>query len=65
MAVAANLEGAVRVSFSCGEHVGFCSCATCGQWAYCHGRNAESRVCLDCFEFRHDCSFPNYRRRHR
>lgn len=63
--VAANLEGAVRVAFSCGEYAGFCACAHCGHMTYCHGTNPESRICLDCFEFVFGCTFPNFKRRHR
>jgi hypothetical protein len=61
--VAANLEGAVRVAFSCGEYAGFCGCAHCGTLTYCRGTNPESRICLEDFEFVFKNSFPNLRRR--
>lgn len=42
---------------------GFVGCATCHETAYCAGRNLDSRICLRCFEFEHNCRPPNYRRR--
>ena len=48
----------------------FGACATCGAShtesgtpLFLAGRNIDSRVCIVCFEFEHDCKAPNYRRR--
>jgi len=48
----------------------FGSCKTCGASRtdagsplFLAGVNADSRVCIECFEFEHRLKAPNYRRR--
>jgi hypothetical protein len=61
MTVAPGLEGAIRVSFSCGVEQGITLCARCGRHEVCRGENVASLICLACFDAL-DHEWPDYGR---